>query len=69
MNLQVIEGDFFYKIILIEASLIVSLEFRDGGVQPDRLAQVELIAGCIQSLEDLVGSRLGGIVLYYGILQ
>ena len=69
MNFQIVEINTFYKIILGKARLGVTLEFRDGFVQPDRLSQIELIAYFVQSAKDLVGAGIVARILDAGILK
>ena len=44
MNLQIVEIDGLNKIILRESCLIVALKILNRSIQPNRFAQIKLIA-------------------------
>ena len=69
MNLQIIEINRIYKVILIESCLIVSLEFINIMIQPDWLAEIELITDRIQRIKNLVCSGVVRIIADHGVTQ
>ena len=44
MDFQIVKINGFYKIILAKADFIVPFEFGYGGIQPDWLLQIKLLA-------------------------
>lgn len=53
MDFQVIKINGIHKIILIKSRLCMLLKFCDRYIQPDRLAQIKLIADFLQRIENL----------------
>ena len=69
LNFQIIKVNALYKVILCETGLVMAFEFSDGLVQPDRLAQIELIADVLQGTKNFVGAGIIAAVCNAGILQ
>ena len=68
MDLQIVEIDGLNKIILRESCLIVALKILNRSIQPDRFAQIKLIAYLIQCMEHLVSPRIIARIFDDGIL-
>ena len=66
MNLQIIKINGIHKVILIESCLVMSFEFINIMIQPDRFAEVELITDRVQSIEDLMRSGVIRLIADYG---
>ena len=47
MNFQIVKINAFHKAVGSKAGLGMTFELSDGQIQPDGLAQVELIAGLL----------------------
>lgn len=69
LNLQIVEIDSVYEIILGETGFAMAFEFADRLVEPDWLAQVELHADSVQSPEHLVGAGVVAAVFNADIPQ
>ena len=54
LNLQIIKINGFNKIVCCKSGFIMSLEFCDRRIQPDRFAQVELIADFFYRMKDFM---------------
>ena len=57
----------FDKIVLIKSCLIVALKFGDGGVQPDGISQIQIVADLLKPPKDLVCPGVLRIIAYYRI--
>ena len=68
LDLQIIEIDIFYEVILSESRFSMTLKFLDGFIQPDRLAQIKGVTDLIQRAEDLVGAGVIAPILNAGML-
>ncbi len=62
VKLQIVKRNIFYKAITREAGLAGSLEIRDGRLKPDGFLKVELDAGFLEGVIDLVGAGVGRVV-------
>jgi hypothetical protein len=62
VKLQIVKRNIFYKAISCESGLAGSLEIRDGRLKPDRFLKVELDAGLLEGVIDLVGAGVGRVV-------
>ena len=69
MDLHVVKFNGFYKIILIKTCLGMTAEFGNGGVKPDGLAQVELIAGCFQGMKYFMRAGVVCVVTDHSVSQ
>lgn len=69
MNFQKIKINRFHKIVLVETGLAMALKFSDGGVQPDRFAQIKFIADLVKSLENLVGPGIFAVICDDGVSE
>lgn len=69
MNLQIIKINGIHKIILIESCLVMSFEFINIMIQPDRFAEIELITDRVQSIEYLMRSGLIRLIADYSVAQ
>ena len=58
MNFQIVKINGLNKIILCEPCFVVPFKFRDGGIQPNGLSQIKLIANVVQSLKNLMGAGI-----------
>lgn len=67
VNLQIIKINAFNKIILCEPGLVVPLKILDIGIQPDRFAEVKLIAYFVEGMKDLMRPRIISVVTDNGI--
>ena len=69
MNLQIVEGNSFDKTVLVKPGFRVPFEFGNILVQPDRVAQIKLVADILQSLKYFPGPvQLPVIIFDYRIL-
>lgn len=69
MEFQIVKIDGFYKAVLTESCLCVTLKIPDVGIEPDRFSEIKLRADFIKCVKNFFGSRGGGIVTDDGILQ
>ena len=69
MDFQIIKFDRFDEIVLIKTGFGVTLEFLNGGFEPDWLAKIKLIADFIQGMKDLMCTRIAALIADDGILQ
>ena len=46
-EVQGVEGDFFYKTILVKTSFAVAFEFLNIGIEPDWFAEIKVVADLI----------------------
>lgn len=63
LDFEVVEGDFFYKIVLIKTGFAVTFKFTDRGVQPDGFAQIKFIADFVKCVKNFVCPRIFPIIL------
>ena len=63
LDLQIIKINGIHKIILIKSRLCMLLKFCDRYIQPDRLAQIKLIADFLQRIENFMCACLIRIVV------
>ena len=56
-----VKGDFFYKTILVKTSFAVAFEFLNIGIEPDRFAEIKVVADPVSytHLLALLPSRSG----------
>lgn len=69
MDFEVVKVNGIYEIILIEPCFAVPLEFFDGRVKPDWLAQIKFIADIFKGAEYFVRPCIIGIIADDGISQ
>ena len=69
LDLQIVKINGVHEVVLIKPRLGMPFEFVDGGVKPDRLAQVEFIADLVKRIEDLVCAGVVCLVADDGIAQ
>ena len=58
LDLQIIKINGIHKIILIKSCLCMLLKFCDRHIQPDRLAEIKLIADFLQRIENFMCVRV-----------
>jgi hypothetical protein len=67
MYLEIIEVNRIYKIVLGKPNLVMPFEFLNGGVKPDRFAQVKFITYRVKRMKNLMRPGIVGIITDDGI--
>lgn len=62
LNFKIVKVNGFDKIIVCEPGFAETFKVSDIFVKPDRFCEVELIAGFLQRMKDLVGACIGAVV-------
>ena len=69
MNFQIVKINGINKAVGSESGLVMTPEFFDIVIKPDRFAQIPEIADLIQCMEDLMGTRIRRFVTDDRILE